>query len=63
MLQGCSNTAARTLQPTLSSQLPAMPGGVQSHRVRAAEKKDTLRQKLGGVYRQEESEQEKHAHA
>lgn len=62
VLQGCSSAAAHTLQPALSSQLPAMPGGGPSRRTRAAEPKDALRQKLGGVYRQE-SEQEKHAHA
>lgn len=39
--QCCSSAAAHALQPALSSQRPAAPGGSQSHRMWAAELKDT----------------------
>lgn len=38
---GLQSAAAHALQPALSSQHPAAPGGSQSHRMWAAELKDT----------------------
>lgn len=41
LLQCCSSAAAHALQPALSSQLSAAPGGGQGHGMWAAELKDT----------------------